>query len=63
METISDNLCVMARGPDEGEHADTGDGSLFEKKDWKDIGNLAGQHLRLGLTERKTMSPKPPICG
>ena len=49
-------------GPDEGEHADAGDGYLFEARDWRHIGNLAGRHLRLGLRGRKTMSPKPPIC-
>ena len=49
-------------GPDEDEHADTEDGSLFEERDWKHISNLVERYLRLGLTGRKTMSPKPPIC-
>ena len=39
-------------GPDKGEHADTGDGSLFEARDWKYISNLARTALALG-TERK----------
>ena len=34
-------------GPDKSEHADTGNGSLFEAWDRKYISNLAGGHLRL----------------